>query len=179
MPFSSNLCKAEIRDWLRELRPSTILDVGAGSGTYSRLFRAILPWSTWVALEIYEPYVEKYDLKLHYEQVIVNNVLNANIGANAFDVVLLGDVLEHMTEVDAAVALRRARSWARKAVIVSVPLGHCPQEASEGNEHEAHISEWDIYGFPRFAHGALNVRHDSSVIRKDADYTIGVYLWRK
>jgi SAM-dependent methyltransferase len=179
MPFSSNLCKAEIRDWLRELRPATILDVGAGSGVYSRLFRPILPWATWVALEIHKPYVERYELKLHYERIIVSDVLRATIKPNSFDVVILGDVLEHMTDVDAAAALRRAWSWAATAVIASVPLGHCPQGASEGNEHEAHLSEWDIYGFPQFAHNALKVRHDASVIRKDADYTIGAYLWRK
>jgi hypothetical protein len=179
MPFSSLLCKDEIRNWLRELRPATVLDIGAGSGVYSRLYRPILPWATWVALEIHESYVERYDLKLHYEQVIVSDVLHANIGPDAFDVVILGDVLEHMTENDAASALRRAWIWATKGVIVSVPLGHCPQGPSEGNEHEAHISEWDIYGFPRFAHNAMKIRHDKSVVRKDADYTIGAYLWLK
>lgn len=179
MPFSSNLCKAEIRDWLRELHPATILDIGAGSGVYSRLFRPILPWATWSALEIYAPYVDRYDLKQHYEQIIVDDVLDARIKPNAFDVVILGDVLEHMAEEDAAAALRRAWSWASKAVVVSVPLGHCPQGPSEGNEHEAHISEWDHRQFCMFAYDALRLRHDSSVVRKNTDYTIGAYLWRK
>lgn len=179
MPFSSNLCKAEIRDWLRDLRPATILDVGAGSGVYSRLFRPILPWATWVALEIHEPYVERYDLKLHYEQVIVENVLHANIGPDAFDVVILGDVLEHMTPNDAASALRRAHIWATKGVIASVPLGHCPQGPSEGNEHEAHVSEWAQQEFMEFVHGSVVPYPTSVVVRKDSEYTIGAYLWRK
>jgi ubiquinone/menaquinone biosynthesis C-methylase UbiE len=179
MPFSSNLCKAEIREWLREMRPDTILDIGAGSGVYSRLFRPILPWTTWVALEIHEPYVERYDLKLHYEQVIVENVLNANIGPATFDVVVLGDVLEHMTLNDAASALRRAQIWATKGIIASVPLGYCPQEPSEGNEHEAHISEWTHKSFLEFVHDSVVPYPDSAVVRKDSEYTIGAYLWRK
>ena len=179
MPYSSTAGKAEIREWLRELRPATVLDIGAGSGTYSRLFRPILPWATWVAMEVHEPYVAQFDLKMHYEQVIVNDMLKANIGPGAFDVVLLGDVLEHLTEKDAAVALRRAWSWAAKGVIASVPLGFCPQGPSEGNEHEAHVAQWDHRHFCMFAYDAIKLRHDDAVVRKDNGYTIGAYLWRK
>lgn len=177
MPFSSTAGKAEIRDWLRELRPATVLDLGAGSGTYSRLFRPILPLATWVAVEIHKPYVDQYDLKLHYDQVIVDNVMSVDLPPESFDVVLLGDVLEHMTFHDAACALRLAQIWATKGVIASIPLGHCPQGASEGNEHEAHISEWTHQSFLEFTRESIVLPPNRSVVRKDGGYTIGAYLW--
>lgn len=178
MPYSSDLGKAEIRDWLRVLRPATILDVGAGSGTYSRLFRHVLPWSTWVAVEIHEPYVDRFQLKLHYDQVMVMDALDLEIGPGAFDVVLLGDVLEHLPEDQAGDLLIRAWDWAAKGLIVSVPLGDCPQGAVDGNEHEAHRSSWTYNEFREFAQ--MHVPPPAtSAVRKDEAYKIGVFLWDK
>ena len=178
MPYSSNLCKADIRDWLRMLRPATILDVGAGSGTYSRLFRHVLPWSTWVAVEVHEPYVERFQLKLHYDQVMVMDALDLEIGPNAFDVVLLGDVLEHLPEDQAADLLIRSWDWSAKGLIVSVPLGDCPQGEVDGNDHETHRISWTASEFMAFANSYVT-KPNYAVVRKDSDYTIGAYLWVK
>lgn len=180
MPFSSDLCKAEIKNWLRELHPGTVLDVGAGSGTYSRLFRHILPWATWTAVEVHAPYVERFQLRQRYDEVLIANALDLELGAAdpLYDVVLLGDVLEHLTEVDAARLLRNAGRWAGRGVIASVPLGHCPQGPSEGNEHERHVSEWTHGGFNEFLRRNTLRMWDEAEVRKDHAYTIGAYLWR-
>lgn len=178
MPYSSELCKAEIRDWLRKTRPETVLDIGAGSGTYSRLFRHLLPLSTWVALEIHDPYADRFQLKQLYDQVMILDVREARIGSNAFHAVLLGDVLEHLPRRDAAEVLADAWNWSDGCLIVSIPLGECPQGPSEGNEHEAHLTSWTYSEFAKFVVDEARIpKADHAVIREDADYRIGAFMW--
>jgi len=179
MPYSSGLCKGEIRDWLRAMRPATILDVGAGSGTYSRLFRPVLPLTTWVAVEVHEPYVARFELKQHYDQVIVDDARNLRIGSAAFDAVLLGDVLEHLEADAAAELLASALDWSAKGVVVSIPLGDCPQGPSEDNAHEEHVTSWTYSEFMNFVHDHGMPKADGALVRQDSDYRIGAFLWLK
>lgn len=61
MPFSSSSGKSYIENLVRHLPDSVkdkpVLDVGAGCGTYSMLFRGQLK-GPWTAVEIFEPYIE-------------------------------------------------------------------------------------------------------------------------
>ena len=62
----------------------------------------------------------------------------------AADVVILGDVAEHMTAEDASLLWDRASAAARKAVYLSIPIIHYPQGEIEGNPHEHHVvDDWD------------------------------------
>ena len=62
MPFSSNSGKAHIKRIISKVKPKTALDIGCGVGTYAKLF----PDLEWTGVEIWEPYIEKYDLKSLY-----------------------------------------------------------------------------------------------------------------
>lgn len=147
MPTSST----EGKDWLlpriaAEL-PGTILDVGAGDGTYARLLRGYArdhevstEGSTLTALEIHRPYVGDFELEKLYDKVIVGDVRKRKLPT--VDVVILGDVIEHMSKEDAIKVWDRARKAARKAVFASIPLGTHPQGAVNDNEHERHVSTW-------------------------------------
>ena len=59
----------------------------------------------------------------------------------AADVVILGDVAEHMTEADALRLWQRAADAAARAVYLSIPIVHYPQGEIEGNPHEHHVVE--------------------------------------
>ena len=129
MPFSSNSGKQFIASL--NLKADKVLDVGAGSGTY----RELLNFGThWTALEIWEPYVHQYKLAQKYDEVILADARSFEF-ANKYDLCILGDVLEHMTEDEAKTVLSRARK-ACQTVIVSIPLGHYPQGEYEGNPYE-------------------------------------------
>lgn len=139
MPTSSR----EGKDWLvprivAEL-PGTVLDVGAGEGTYAKLLgeRDDL---TIIALEVHKPYVEEYELEGLYDRVIVGDVRTRKLPK--VDVVILGDVIEHLDPEDAQKVWDKARKAARKAVFASIPLGEHPQGAVNDNEHERHRSSW-------------------------------------
>ena len=141
MPISS----PEGKDWtlskIRELAPGSLLDVGAGAGTYARLLAGDRPGRL-VALEVFEPYVERYGLRELYDEVVLGDARTTELPAA--DVVVLGDVAEHMTVAEAQDLWRRAGAAARQAVYLSIPIVHYPQGALEHNDHEVHVvDDWD------------------------------------
>ena len=140
MPFSSDSGKAHIQKLLEKINPKTVLDVGAGCGTYADKFKK--PKQIWTAIEIWPANVTKYKLAEKYDRVITMDVRTAVIESH--DVVIFGDVLEHMPKEDAKELLARARAVC-KNVIVSIPLGHYPQDEYDGNPHEKHITNnWTL-----------------------------------
>jgi len=56
------------------------------------------------------------------------------------DLVILGDVLEHMTRAEAAQVVEKALTHGRIALI-SLPIVHAPQGEVAGNPFEAHVEE--------------------------------------
>ena len=141
MPISSTEGKDWTRRRLRELAPASMLDVGAGAGTYARLVAEHRP-ARLVAMEVFEPYVERYGLRELYDEVLVADARTADLPA--VDVVVMGDVAEHMTVPEAQDLWRRAVEAARVAVFLSIPIVHYPQGALEHNAHEVHVvDDWD------------------------------------
>ncbi len=140
MPTSS----MEGKDWLlpriRAELPGTVLDVGAGEGTYARLLGDVPAGTRLIALEAHRPYVARFGLGDLYDQVIVGDARRRRFPA--VDVVLLGDVIEHLEHDDAVAVWNKARAAARRAVFASIPLGEHPQGAVNGNEHERHRASW-------------------------------------
>ena len=61
MPISSEKGKSVIKDWFAEQTDiDTIVDLGPGTGTYPKLLGNKY---TFKAVEIWGPYVEKFNLK--------------------------------------------------------------------------------------------------------------------
>lgn len=141
MPISSSEGKDWTRQKLRDLAPESLLDVGAGAGTYARLVAGQRP-ARLVALEVFEPYVERYGLRELYDEVVVGDARTTELPEA--DVVVMGDVAEHMTVAEAQDLWRRAGEAARRAVYMSIPIVHYPQGALEHNDHEVHVvDDWD------------------------------------
>ena len=125
-----------IREWaLQHFQPGAeILDVGPGRGKFSCLlpeYRAGMD-----CVEVFEPFVAKYNLPSLYRNVIVKNVLDFEFVPGAYDLVLLGDVIEHLTPDEAGGLLDRIHR-AGAAAIVAVPY-LLPQGIIEENPFEAH-----------------------------------------
>jgi len=74
MPRSLIDGKAWISHEVTRLRPATLLDVGPGQGTYSDLLRGVTPGSSWSCVEIFEPYVEMFELRRKYDVVHVADI---------------------------------------------------------------------------------------------------------
>lgn len=148
MPFSDTQGKDTALAWYREIAPQTVVDVGAGSGTYARLLRTdpdVEQHRTWLAIEAWEPYVLEFGLARLYDVVVIKDARSSKPGGLTADLVIFGDVLEHMTRFEAARMLATAQAHARH-IIVSIPVLHLDQEAVNGNPFERHIDHWTYEG---------------------------------
>ena len=124
---------------IKKLNPKTVLDVGAGAGVYLDIIRRDLGESVEVtAVEAWIPYVEHFNLRNRYNKVIESDV--REVEDFKYDLVIFGDVLEHMTERDALSIWEKVSKQARRAII-SIPIIHYHQDAINGNPYEVHVEE--------------------------------------
>lgn len=140
MPWSN----AENQHWVLNtvvgLQPKTVIDVGAGSGTYAKLLKPFID-ARFVAIEIFENYVSEYKLKDLYDEVWVEDV-RKYIHLES-DLIIFGDVLEHMTKEEAIKVWDIARSGCKYGLI-SIPIIHYPQGEWFDNPYEVHVvDDWN------------------------------------
>lgn len=146
MGSSSEYGKAYTNGMLRQLNMMGMLekiaDVGAGSGTYKKLMAMDLPDEVkWVGIEVWEPNIKKFDLVSLYDEVIEQDIRTFDFNKLAdFDLVLFGDILEHMTKEEAIAVTENCLKHC-KSLMISIPIIHYPQGAEHGNPYEEHIKD--------------------------------------
>ena len=116
----------------------SILDVGAGSGTYADALRDAGWQGTIDAIEVWQPYIDEFDLASKYDNVYDIDARDHH--SFDYDLVIFGDVLEHMPEAD-AVALWGCVSRQARAAVIAIPIIHYHQPAINGNPYEEHVTE--------------------------------------
>jgi len=167
MPYSSDNGKKSVDYIVGKVKPKTALDIGCGAGTYAKRY----PTLHWTGVEIWEPYVEKFGLNGLYSKLLVEDAREVDFSdLGHFDIAFAGDVLEHMSKDEAKALLEKLRVVS-DTVVVSVPLGHYPQEEFEGNPYEKHVvDDWSdeevrsVFGEPTWTR---------------IEGEIGVYVWTK
>lgn len=142
MPFSDSEHKKDMVEWVKQFEPRFIVDVGVGCGTYSDLMRDKLK-QHWIGIEVWAPYVTRYNLEKKYDHLVIGDIrfLDLQRIDSKPDLVIIGDCLEHLVTEDAIQVIKRLQSWS-KNIIISLPIGDCPQGAWEGNAFERHLSTW-------------------------------------
>jgi len=138
MPTSYPLFKDSVRNWILNNIPyeTKILDIGAGCGTYYDLLGGY--GYKMDAVEIWKPYIDKYELKKKYGLVYNKNILEIDFTIlDTYDFFILGDVLEHLT-VEQGQSLMLFLKQNKKKYIVAVPY-QMEQGEYEGNTHETHL----------------------------------------
>lgn len=140
VPGSSGGGREEALDMILRIEPEPqrILDVGAGMGQWAKVLHPWFPDAHFEAVEIFRPYVERYNLEELYNKIHVCDVRNW-FPASSFDLVVFGDVIEHLEKDDAMKVMDRLLT---RYALISIPIGPCPQEGTEENPHEAHVAEW-------------------------------------
>jgi len=132
---SYNFFKPNVASWIYKnfKKDSEILDVGAGSGTYYNLLGK---WYKNIdAVEIYESNIYYYNLLEKYRRCF--NVDIINFEYSFYDLIIFGDVIEHMTVQDAQKVIDYAYDRC-KNLIVAVPY-LLSSGAGNQNVHEIHI----------------------------------------
>jgi hypothetical protein len=132
MPSSSDVYDNEVRALVTGMQPRRVLDVGAGCGKWGNMFKNMTSID---AVEVFAPYVHDFMLRYVYENVFIQDA--ADVSLDGYDLVIMGDVLEHMTVEAAQLFLSRCEA-AHAAVLVLVPFLY-PQDECFDNEHERHL----------------------------------------
>ena len=125
--------KPEICAWVRQHFPrdATILDVGACDGKWRRL----LPeFPNMDAVEAFEPNLQNLQ---GYRDVYHSDI--RDFGYEWYDLVIFGDIVEHLSVEAAKNELEYARDRCRD-MIVAVPFLY-EQGAIYGNPYEVHIQD--------------------------------------
>jgi hypothetical protein len=174
---------AEGKDWSLRLfeqqKPDTVCDVGPGEGTYAKLFRPAHHGIWWTAIEIHKPYIRKYGLKNTakrkdmYDEVHNLDAREAPEHLFHRDLVIFGDVLEHMERDDAGALLQKAEAAGAWNILVSLPIVEAPQGQVDGNPYEEHLHHWDADDMDQVL-AELGGRVES--MRGD---TLGVWWWSR
>jgi hypothetical protein len=115
-----------------------ILDIGAGSGTYSDALKSAGFSGKIDALEIWQPYIDKFDLYSKYRKVYQADV--RMFDDFSYDVVIFGDILEHMTK-DQALEVWQKVSFQADHALIAIPIIHYHQGEIDGNPYEHHVKD--------------------------------------
>lgn len=135
-------------------RPSSVLDAGIGFGLWGALLRQYLDvWSGRIQPEQWTTRIDGIEIDprrvLPHARALYNEVLVGDIRTLVprraaqvpYDVILFGDVIEHMPKQDGRKLLDAAVGLARELVLVRIPLGDgWRREGREEPDH--HRSQW-------------------------------------
>ncbi len=163
IPFVINL--------VMQLQPRSILEIGTGFGKYGMLFREYLDiWdmqdvadydqSRWKArIEGIEATAE-YLTPLHdyiYDKIHRGDASAIIDTLGQYDVIIMGDVLEHFDKQVGAALINKLFAHADKCVVLTFPIDAAVNDDVLGNPHEAHRSAWNRRDFRAFPHVAYKV----------------------
>ena len=147
---------------IRRLKPSSVLDIGAGFGRWGVLCREFLDvWEGREARALWQTRIEGVEAfpgcltPIHgyvYDQIHVGDAVDLLPSLGTYDVIYLGDVVEHQEKGRAWTLVDEAVRHARQAAIVTIPIGdNWPQEVGwDGNWYHAHRSVWRLDDFDRY-----------------------------
>ena len=154
MPYSADLFDAAVRDFLRNTLADSVIDIGPGAGKYGRMIRELREQGALIgrseAIEIDQQYVDHFGLREIYDVLEVGDATTLPDRAPdaRWDIVILGDVLEHFRK-SRGVDLIDYLYYRAKYILLVIPIDYV-QGAWFGHASEAHISTWIPEDFARY-----------------------------
>jgi hypothetical protein len=144
-------------------RPRSILDVGVGNGKIGFVARDVLDvmagkryrrenWAvTLDGIEAFGDYIQDHQKAL-YDTLHIGDAFDVIDSLGSYDMVVLGDVLEHFEKPRGYEFLDKCFAHAERHVAVCVPLGgNWEQGDVFGNPYETHRAFWELSDFEPFA----------------------------
>jgi SAM-dependent methyltransferase len=159
MPTSPYAHLYSLVTYLDAVRPTSILDVGLGNGKLGFIARDYLDvmigerykkkqWQLQLdGIEVYGDYIQDHQRAI-YNDIFVGDAFDVIDGLNQYDMILMGDVLEHFDKPRGLEFMDKCFAHAQKAIALFIPLGDgWSQGAIYGNPYETHLSAWQIDDF--------------------------------
>lgn len=154
MPFSHNALDPVVASILRQLTPSSLLDIGAGAGKYGVMMREVEAESGLkchkIAVEVNPTYIDRFNLSASYDELWVNDAgeLITSRPDLSGDMVVWGDCIEHLPKSQ-GVDLIEYLLYRFRQLLIIFPID-LPQGTWEGHAREAHVSLWYPEDFQRY-----------------------------
>jgi SAM-dependent methyltransferase len=155
MAFSADEGKGLFKDWLTHLaKPlgfKRFLDVGCGAGVYGDIIREVFQRDVEIdAVEPFIVYVIRHGLTKKYDNIIVDDIRDAYPMIEKYDLIIAGDVLEHLTKAQAVEVvnglLPKCRFfWGAMPVEMGRPWSYGYKQGSEEyveNPLNQHLHDW-------------------------------------
>lgn len=155
MPTSTYSHISAIVAFIESVRPDSILDIGLGNGKMGFIARDLLDvmlgerhrretWRVQIdGIEVFADYIQAHQ-KAIYDDIHIGDAFELIDELGTYDLVILGDVLEHFDKDRAREFLGKCFAHSNKNVLLNIPLGEkWTQDAVYGNPHEQHLSFWE------------------------------------
>jgi len=163
MPVSTTVHISHCLSRIVPLAPQSILDVGCGFGLWGFLCREYLDVinervqpDTWLTridgIELFEPYILSHQRSL-YTSIRIADIRDAAQDVDEYDLIITGDVIEHLDKADGETVLAQLYGKAKKAMLVNIPIGDgWDHPERHGNPGELHRSQWQVEDFLAYPH---------------------------
>jgi len=164
---------------VQQLSPASVLDVGVGFGKWGHLFREYLEivkseeeparyrrenWRIRIdGIEGYAPYVTAAH-EYFYDRIHLGDMRRVIDDLDTYDLIFLGDVIEHIPKDEGHGFLHRCLAHARMGVIVSTPASETEQGILCDNPLEVHRSLWSLADFQAITRTIGTVTLDDVVV---------------
>ena len=172
MPTSTYAQITAVVKYLERVMPTTVLDVGLGNGKLGFIARDLLDvmhgqryrrdeWLVRVdGIEAFPDYVQDHQRAI-YDDTYTGDAFDVIDNLGTYEVILIGDVLEHFERSRAEQFLQKCRSHCEKVIILCIPLSErWTQGAIYDNPYERHLSFWSVDDFrPRATECELHEFH--------------------
>jgi hypothetical protein len=179
---------------VRQLRPQSILDIGVGFGKWGHLFREYTDileaehdptryeranWKVRIdGIEGHAPYVTEMH-RFIYNEIFIGDARELIRTVPQYDLIFLGDIIEHFEKEDGVELLRNAIDKANKAVLVTTPKFETGQEGLCGNELERHRSLWSARDFRVFRRARMKTIEGDTLLALILKEGVGAPMWRE
>lgn len=158
MPYSLPFFDDVVNYLIKHIMVETCLDIGAGAGKYGKMVRQFHPGSRLTAIEIDPTYIEQFNLKDIYDNVLCQDATQLiEVLTENYDLVILGDCLEHLRKSQGIDLLSYLLYHSRYLLII-YPEGLI-QGSWQGHPQEAHISAWFPSDFINYDHLLMKRMH--------------------
>ncbi len=183
----------------RQIKPRSILDIGCGFGKYGMLFREYL--DIWEAVELAQTKKDAWTTRLEgveiypdyltpvhdfiYDKIHVGQALDIIDTLGRYDLIFMGDVLEHFEKHDGERLIPKLYEHANKCVLLTYPTNATSREGFWGNDPEAHRSVWkqkDFQRYSRMSYTTIEDRADVVALAKphhQAPFLVGCMAARR
>jgi ubiquinone/menaquinone biosynthesis C-methylase UbiE len=161
--FFLNNFKNLLLNQVKQLHPTSILDVGAGEGFTLEMFRKNKIGRKLEGIEYMDDAL-KLAKKMHPQVIIKKgDIYKLPYKANSFDIVICTEVLEHLEAPEKA--LKELKRVAKKYLILSVPNEpfFTIQRILRGKNvlklgaHPEHLQHWTPSAFQKFVNKQLQI----------------------